>query len=416
MSILPIMQNHILLLDGAISTMLSQSGVLHKEECTELLNATHPLDVLDIHAAYLDAGADIITANTFGASALRLSMFGLQDRMEELIQSGVSLCREAAAGLDRTIYVAASIGPTGERTQSDPRMPQRMYDSFFQQCTIAAAAGADILLIETMSDLSEARLALLAARAACQLPVFCSFTLEPDDNTYAGNPPEVLGLCCAKLSAALCGVNCGLGPEELFLGYSRLAGASPLPAFAMPNAGIPVNGSYSLSPDDMATAMQPYLHSGAAAIGGCCGTAPAHIKALRTLLNGFHGHARQAASDAEAICSSCIRLPLNQLEPYELFNLAGLSSSQAIDRVSVLTMETKVLHLDLANLQADAIRDILLPLLPEISNIPIAFHVHNAEQAHAALFIYPGIAAVYAHSDAYRVHKAAARYGAEIID
>ena len=416
MSILPIMQNHILLLDGAISTMLSQSGILHKEECPELLNATHPLDVLDIHAAYLDAGADIITANTFGASTLRLSIFGLQDRMEELIQSGVSLCREAAASLDRTVYIAASIGPTGERIQSDPGMPQRMYDSFFQQCAIAAAAGADILLIETMSDLCEARLALLAARAACQLPVFCSFILEPDDNTYAGNPPEVLGLCCAKLGAALCGVNCGLGPEELFLGYSRLAGASPLPAFAMPNAGKPLNGCYSLSPGAMATAMQPYLHSGAAAIGGCCGTAPEHIRALRTLLNDFHGHARQAVPDAEAICSTSLRLPLDQLEPFELFNLSGLSASQAIDRVSALCKEAKALHLDLADLQADFIRSILLSLLPKIGKIPVAFHVHNAEQAHAALFVYPGIAAVYAHSDAYRVHKAAARYGAEIVD
>jgi 5-methyltetrahydrofolate--homocysteine methyltransferase len=415
-TLLSAIQNRILLFDGAMSTMLQQSGLLHPRECAELFNATRPMDILDIHTAYLNAGADIMTANTFGCSPLRLSRFGLQERMEELMQSGVSLCREVVSGRDRAVFVAASIGPSGELYHSDPAMPQRMYDSFFQQCAAAEAAGADALLIETMIDLSEARLALLAARAATSLPVLVSFTLEPDDNTYAGNPPEVLALCSARLGASLCGVNCGLGPEELFDGYSRLAGASPLPTFAMPNAGALANGRYGISPDEMSRRMEAYLHGGAVAIGGCCGTTPAHISALRTLLDGFHGNARQAAPDTETICSAAVRLPMSQLEPFDPLLLFGLSPVQAADRIRAVAQTRQPLHIDFSDYEADAIHDLLFTILPDIRLTPLAFHVHSAEQAHAALFLYPGIAAVYAHSDAYNVHKAAARYGAEVVE
>ena len=416
MTLLSAIQNRILLFDGAMSTMLQQSGLLHSGECAELFNATRPMDILDIHTAYLDAGADIMTANTFGCSPLRLSRFGLQERMEELMQSGVSLCREAVSGRDRAVFVAASIGPSGELYHSDPAMPQRMYDSFFEQCAAAEAAGADALLIETMIDLREARLALLAARAATSLPVLVSFTLEPDDNTYAGNPPEVLALCSARLGASLCGVNCGLGPEELFGGYSRLTCASPLPTFAIPNAGLPANGRYSMSPAEMSRHMEVYLHGGAVAIGGCCGTTPAHISALRTLLDGFHGNARQVSPDTETICSAAIRLPMSQLELFDPVLLIGLSPVQAADRIRAVAQTRQPLHIDFSDYEADAIHDLLFTVLRDIRLTPLAFHVHSAEQAHAALFLYPGIAAVYAHSDAYNVHKAAARYGAEVVE
>jgi 5-methyltetrahydrofolate--homocysteine methyltransferase len=415
-TLLSAIQNRILLFDGAMSAMLQQAGLSHPGECAELLNATRPMDILDIHTAYLNAGVDIITANTFGCSPLRLSRFGLQERMEELMQSGVSLCREAVSGRDRTVFVAASIGPSGELYHSDPYMPQRMYDSFFEQCAAAEAAGADALLIETMIDLREARLALLAARAAASLPVLVSFTLEPDDNTYAGNPPEVLALCSARLGASLCGVNCGSGPEELFGGYSRLAGASRLPAFAMPNAGLPVNGQYSISPAEMSRHMEAYLHAGAAAIGGCCGATPAHISALRALLDGFHGNARQAAPDTETICSAAVRLSMSQLEPYDSLRLSVSLPAQAADRIRAVAQARQPLHIDLSDYEADAIGELLFTVLPDIRLTPLAFHVHSAEQAHAALFLYAGIAAVYAHSDAYNVHKAAARYGAEIVN
>lgn len=416
MSLLSAIQNRILLFDGAMATMLQQAGLLHPGECAELLNANRPMDVLDIHTAYLNAGADIITANTFGCNPLRLARFGLRERMEELMQSGVSLCRELVSSRNTAVFVAASIGPSGELYHSDPCMPQRMYDSFFEQCAIAEAAGADALLIETMIDLSEARLALLAAKAATNLPVLVSFALEPDDNTYAGNPPEVLALCSARLGASLCGVNCGLGPDKLFGGYSRLMDASPLPSFAMPNAGLSVNGRYTISPAEMARHMEAYLHGGAAAIGGCCGTTPAHISTLRALLDDFHGNARQAAPDSETICSAAVRVPTSQLEPYDPLCLFGLSPEQAAERMRAVAQARQTLHIDFADYEADAIQELLFAILPDIRSTPLVFHVHSAEQAHAALFLYPGIAAVYAHSDAYNVHKAAARYGAEVVD
>ncbi len=415
-SLLSSIQTRHLLFDGAMGTMLQQAGVLHPGECAELLNATRPMDVIDIHAAYLNAGADIITANTFGCNSLMLARFGLQERMEELMQSGVSLCREAVSGQSKPVFVAASIGPSGKSYDSEPGMPQRIYDSFYQQCAAAEAAGADALLIETMTDLYEARLALLAAKASTNLPVLVSFTLAPDDNTYAGNPPGVLALCIARLGASLCGVNCGLGPEQLFNGYSRLAGASPLPSFAKPNAGLPVNGKYHISPAEFSRHMQAYLQAGAAVIGGCCGTTPEHIQELRKLLDGFHGNVRNAAPDGESICSATTSLPISQLEPYDALRLYGLSSDQAADRIRTTAHEEQSLHIDCSDFEAEDIRELLFAVLPDIRKTPLAFHVHSAEQAHAALFFYPGIAAVYALSDAYNVHKAAVRYGAEIID
>lgn len=402
-------QDHILLFDGALPPLLGGEGEARPQECPALRNATRPMDVLDAHQAYLDAGADVICANTFGANPLRLAQFGLEERMEELVQSGMALCREAAGGQSRRkVYAAATLGPTGELYQRDVSIPTQMYKAFFAQSIAAEASGAELILIETMSDLCEARLAILAARAATNLPIICSFMLESDDCTFAGNPPEVLSLYCTKIGASLCGVNCGYGPEELFHGYSRLSGSCPLPTFARPNAG-------AMSPEAMAAAMAPYLHAGAAAIGGCCGATPAHIRALRKLLDTHHGHARTATLQEEYICAPGKRLALAAAEPYTLLSLSGLSEEDALDRIQELVLTEPVLHIDFADWSAEAIDKLVFYAIPHTRQTPLAFHLRSAKQANAALLAYPGIAAVYAQGDAYRVLKAAVRYGAEVI-
>lgn len=406
-------QTSSLLFDGATTTRLYKGGLLKPNECPEFLNITRPLDVLDIHLSYVHAGADVITANTFGANELRLLPFGLDARAEELVQSGVTLCKEAIEGYARKVYVAASIGPTGELYQGDPRTPGLMYDSFCKQCSAAAAAGADLILIETMSDVCEARLALLAARSSCSLPVLCSFTPEADDHTYAGNPPEVLALYTGKLGASLCGVNCGFGPQELLPAYLQLAASSALPTFALPNA-LAADGGV-ITPGDMANAMLPYLHSGASAIGGCCGADETHIRELRLLLDQFHGHARHAAAGEECICSPFARVPLHVLEPYTPINLEGMRPEAAQSLVLEASKSQAAVHIDFGSWSGEAIRAYLFHLTPQIPHTPLAFHISTARQANAALFAYPGIAAIYAHGDTYRVMKAAARYGAEVI-
>lgn len=408
-------QSRIMLFDGAGGTELLRRGVLAPGECTELLNLTRPADVLDMHMAYIEAGADVITANTFGSNELRLAHFGLAESQEELTQSGVALCREAIAAANRPVFVAASIGPTGELPSSEPHMPQKMYDVFFKQCEAAAAAGADMILIETMVDLYEARLALLAAKASCNLPVLLSFSLEKDGCTPMFSPPEVLSLTATKLGAAMVGVNCGYGPDDLLGGYSRLMASCAIPTFAMPSAGLPENGAYALTPDDFSTALLPYLHAGAAAVGGCCGTTPAHIARLHETLVPFHGHAKQSTQQEEYICSTTTRLPLFALDSYSPVCVSGLLRQSALDICRARAETEEVLHIDFGGAPGEDIRTFLWELIPLIKGTPLAFHVYAARQANAALFAYPGIAAIYAHSDAYRVLKAAVRYGAEVM-
>lgn len=412
MTFLEHIQSRVLLLDGSMRTSLTAAGLLHAGECAELLNTARPLDVLDIHSGYLDAGADILTANTYAANPINLAQFGLESMAEELIHSGVALCREAIAHRQKKAYVAASIGSTGEQYKSDPRMPQRMYNAFYEQCTYASAAGADLIIIETMGDMAEARLALLAARAASSLPVLVGFSLEPDGRTSAGNPPDVLSLVARKLGAALCGVNCSLLPDALFPAYSQLAESSAIPTFAAPNAG---DEAHALTPGDMADAMLPYLHSGAAAIGGCCYTTAEHIRALRALLNDHGGRGRTPRPMGEFICASAKEMPFMELDDDAPIDIRGMDMERAVAEIAAAAKGRASLHIDFANWDGENIRTLLWRLAPHITHTPLAFHVHAARQANAALFAYPGIAALFADADAYKVLKSAARYGAEVI-
>lgn len=419
MDFLQMLNQKALLLDGAMGTFLQQSGVLRHGECPELFNLTRPLDILDVHIAYLQAGADIIKTNTFGANSLRLRQFQLEGQMAELIQSAAALAREAIATQHKRAYVAASIGPTGALLQHDSRHLREVYQAYFDQCSALSAAGVDLLLIETMIDLQEARIALLAAHDACRLPVLCSFTLEADEHTYAGNPPEVLSLCMAKLGASMVGVNCGNGPVELFSGFSRLAGSSPISTFASPNAGNPVWEQeiphYAITPGQMREAMLPFLLSGASMIGGCCGTTPEHIAAMRELIDENQGYSHKGAQTDEYICCATKRVSIAKMDAKQTVSCAHTSLEGAADAIRDACQADCIVNVDLATLSGEQTYELLHSVIPDLANTPCIFTVQSAQQAHAALFIYPGIAGVYAQGDAYRVAKVAARYGAELL-
>ena len=269
MNFLSALQQKTLLFDGALGTLLRQRGLLAAGECQELFHMLHPAEMLQVHMEYLEAGADVITANTFGANSLRLFAYDLAHKMPEIVKSAVALCREAAARHQHKTgceaFVAVSLGPTGVLLSQDFSLSSHVYNTYYQQCAVAAAEGADLILIETMGDLAEARLALLAARAACRLPAVVSFMLEEDDSTMMGNPPEVLALCCKKLGASMVGINCGPGPKACYDGFSRMAGVSMLPVLAMP-----ASGNTACSPAEFGELMLPYIQSGVHAVGGCC--------------------------------------------------------------------------------------------------------------------------------------------------
>lgn len=286
-----------LLLDGAMGTQLQARG-LAAGELPELLCLSHPEVVTDVHAAYVAAGADVVTTNTFGANAAKL---GDAASVEEVFSAAVACARAAAPR-----YVAADLGPTGQLLAPMGPLPfDDAYELFARQVRAAAAAGADLFVIETMSDLAEAKAALLAVRENSDLPAIVTMTFEEDGRTFLGTTPEVASLTLSSLGAAAVGINCSLGPAEVAPLVARMAPWARCPLAVQANAGLPhVEGEatvYDIGPERYAADVAPMLDSGVTILGGCCGTTPDHIAALRALLSG-RAPARRVVPDRFAVC------------------------------------------------------------------------------------------------------------------
>lgn len=286
-----------LLLDGAMGTQLQARG-LAAGELPELLCLSHPEVVTDVHAAYVAAGADVVTTNTFGANAAKL---GDAASVEEVFSAAVACARAAAPH-----YVAADLGPTGQLLAPMGPLPfDDAYELFARQVRAAAAAGADLFVIETMSDLAEAKAALLAVRENSDLPAIVTMTFEEDGRTFLGTTPEVASLTLSSLGAAAVGINCSLGPAEVAPLVARMAPWARCPLAVQANAGLPhVEGDatvYDIGPERYAADVAPMLDSGVTILGGCCGTTPDHIAALRALLS-VRAPARRVVPDRFAVC------------------------------------------------------------------------------------------------------------------
>ncbi len=393
-----------LLFDGAMGTMLYRNGV-PKDVCTELSNITRPLDVLDIHIAYLDAGANVITANTFGANAVRLAQYGLSHRLEEIVVGGVALAREAVTG--REAFVAASVGPADEAASD-----AALFDAFGEQCAYAADAGADMILIETMCSLRQARLAMLAARARTSLPVLCSFFVTSDGCTPDGNPPEVLALCAKQLGACMVGFNCA-APSELYAPFKLLSAASGIPTFILPSAGLPQTQGgalrYPITAEAFREAVKPFLPL-SAAVGGCCGTTPEHIRALSTLLDAYADSPYIPEKQTFLACCAKRAVPLSAFESCPTIRIS--ERKEAFDDMR----HAPALKLDVCGMSPSKIHVQLAQMEKQLPRTPLAFIVQTAAEAEAALKRYCGVAPVYCQGDAYRVAQLAARYGAELME
>ncbi len=290
-----------LLCDGAMGTMLQEAG-LAAGQCPELLNADSPEIVRAVHQAYIDAGADIIETNTFGGSRVKLSSFGLESRTEELNAAAVKVAREAASG---STLVAGSVGPTGRflHPVGDLGFDEAV-EIFAQQVGALAGAGADLIILETFSDIKEIRAAVIGAREVTDLPVAALMTFEPSSLTLLGSTPEAAAITLEAAGADAVGSNCGLGPEGILEVLRRMAAVTELPLMAMPNAGMPrlENGQtiFPASPDDMAEPFSEFLGIGTALLGGCCGTSPAHIARMRQELEQAGPRSDRVLTDRSA--------------------------------------------------------------------------------------------------------------------
>lgn len=282
--------------DGGMGTMLQARG-LAAGECPERLNLTDPQAVEAIHAAYVRSGADIITANTFGASRRKLG-----EDPAPYIAAGVAVARRAGAA-----HVALDVGPLGSLLEPYGGMTfDEAYAQFSEIVDAGAEAGADLVLIETMGDLLEAKAALLAAKERSRLPVFVTMTFGEDGRTFLGVDPAAAAVALTSLGADVVGVNCSLGPDQLRDVVRKMLAATHIPIMVQPNAGMPrlVDGEtrFDVGPAQFARAAKGFLDDGAAILGGCCGTTPDHIQALSRLLVGREAPAQRQPDGVSRLC------------------------------------------------------------------------------------------------------------------
>ena len=265
--------------DGGLGTMLQERG-LQGGEYPETWNLTHPEELIAIHKAYLEAGCHVINANTFGANGLKF------DNVEEIITAGIQLAKEAKKQAGRMdAYVALDIGPTGKLLEPMGDLPFEKAVSYFAQMVKAGVkAGADLILIETMSDTYEAKAAVLAAKENSSLPVIVTMIFDENQRLLTGGSVESAVAMLEGLRVDALGINCGLGPEQMLPVVKRIREVSSLPIIVNPNAGLPVqvNGKtvYDLKADDFAQAMVKMAQIGVQGLGGCCGTTPEYIQKM----------------------------------------------------------------------------------------------------------------------------------------
>ena len=397
--------NKILILDGAMGTVLQQRG-LAPGGVPELLNLTEPELLASIYREYVEAGSQVVYANTFGANGRKLA--GTGHTVEEIVSAAIRLAKDAVAGTGA--LVALDVGPLGELLEPMGSLPfERAYDLFREMMEAGAAAGADLVVIETMTDLYEAKAALLAAKEHTALPVFVTMSFEERGRTFTGCTPAAMARTLEGLGADAIGLNCSLGPDRLLPILKEVCANTRLPVIAKPNAGLPdpVDGHYDMGPEAFAAAVLPCLEAGVTIFGGCCGTSPDYIRALKQVLAG-KTPAQRAYDETCVVCTPVAACRMEGVRVIgERVNPTGKKRFQ-----QALLEEDLDYILDVAVAQEDAGADILdvnvgfpgvdeVAMLPRVVkklqsavSIPLQLDSSNPAALEAGLRVYNGKAAV----------------------
>jgi methionine synthase I (cobalamin-dependent)/5,10-methylenetetrahydrofolate reductase len=319
-------RNSVVLCDGAMGTMLYARGVFINK-CYDELNLSQPEMVRTVHAEYLQAGAELIETNTFGANAFRLERYGLKDKVREINVAGVRLARECVKEIEEKqashAVVAGAIGPLGVRLEPLGKVGlDEARVAFAEQVRALAeggpGVGADLLIVETMTSLAEAQQAILAARSeAPGLPLIVMVTVDEEGNCLDGASAETAAKRLTEWGADVVGCNCSAGPATVLSVIERMRGVTTLPLAAMPNAGMPrsVDGRniYMASPEYMASFARKFVKAGATFVGGCCGTTPTHTRAMKSALRAIE--AQETSAQAMARGTSAAVEVESKVEP-----------------------------------------------------------------------------------------------------
>ena len=397
-------QNKVVILDGAMGTVLQQRGLPPGGQ-PELLNLTEPALLRSVYEEYVDAGSQVVYTNTFGANGLKLARTGRS--VAEVITAAVKVAKEAVGG---RALVALDIGPLGELLEPMGSLPfERAYDLFREMAEAGARAGADLAVIETMTDLAEARAALLAVKEHTDLPAFVTMSFEPRGRTFTGCTVASMARTLEGLGADAIGLNCSLGPDMLAPMLKELCENTRLPVIAKPNAGLPdpVDGHYDMGPEAFAAALAPCLDLGVTLFGGCCGTSPAYIRAVAAALEG-KTPAKRHYDAVPFVCTATEPLRLDGVRVIgERINPTGKKRFQ-----QALLEEDLDYILDVGLQEVDAGADILdvnvgypgvdeVSMLPRVVkklqsalDIPLQLDSTNPAALEAGLRVYNGKAAV----------------------
>ncbi|MBQ9480085.1 MAG: homocysteine S-methyltransferase family protein [Selenomonadaceae bacterium] len=420
--------------DGAMVTLLQAAG-LPAGAAPESFNLDHPSVVENIHRQYIDAGSDIITTNSFGASPLKLKHFNLDDRLDEINRAAVEIARRAVDG--RSIKIAGDIGPSGRFVEPIGDLPfDDAYQNFYAQARALASAHPDYFILETFIDLQEIRAAILACKAAApSIPIIAQMSFQADGRTVTGTPPEVAALTLSKLGAAIVGVNCSLGPEDLIGVVEKMRAHCSCPISCQPNAGLPtlVNGKtiFPLNADDFASYAERLIRAGASYLGGCCGTSPDHIRALVKASEGIDSPSIDAQRSfqltsrtklvtidetpimiGERINPTGRRKLREEIQSGSMLTVKRDAVGQVKAGASVLDVNMGVPVDDPVSLMRNAVSS-----LSQLVDVPLAIDTADPQALEAGLIAFPGRALINSVDDERcdTFLPLAKKYGAAII-
>lgn len=427
--------NKTILLDGAFGTEL-QKKILPAAAVPEEYNVLAPEAVRSIHRSYVEAGSQILYANTFGCSPVRLDPLGLS--CEELLEAAVALARDAAKGTD--VKVALDLGPSG--MMMEPMGPLRFeqaYAGFARMVEAGVRAGADLIVIETMTDLYEVKAALLAAKEHSSLPVFVSMTFEDNGRTFAGVSVEAMVCLAEAFKADAVGINCSLGPEQLAPLLERVRSLSDLPVLAKPNAGLPDprDGSYHLSDEEFVRAASEFVQKGVRIVGGCCGTTPSTIRALAEALatqntadpvrkTDHRSSAGSLCSPTRTVSLDSIRVVGERINPTGKKRLQQALLDQDYGYLARLALEQQEAGADIldVNVGYPGVDEVdVLPkavrAIQSVCDLPLLLDSSNPEALEAGLRAVNGVAAINSVNGKQESMDAilplAARYGSPVV-
>lgn len=428
-----------LVIEGAMGTMLQRMGIA-SGSCPEFLNVTDPETVEQVHLLYKVAGADCCVTNSFGGTRAKLSEYGLEDQLEELNRAAVRIARKSGAP-----HILGDVGPCGLVMEPlGTATFDQVYQQYYEQVTALAKENPDAILIETMVDIADARCALLAAKDACDLPVFVTCTFNQDGYMdLSGTTPEAAALILDSCGADAVGMNCGLGPDALYPLLVRMAKVTELPLIIQPNAGLPTlmpNGQtvYPGTADEMAQWAVRFREAGASLIGSCCGSTPSFTGAIYGAVGATDAprHTKAPEFKGTVLASARTTLPVGGANPCRILGerinptgkprLSDELREGKLSEVRSLALEQQEAGADLLDVNVGAVGVDAAAVLPRAmvalqaaTPLPLVIDTTDFEAMEAALKAYPGRALLNSTNGEaasfMKVLPLAKRYGAAVV-